>query len=329
MGFDAESGTLSCDSCGRQDNVAEFDDTYISHEFSTDETKEYQCDNCGAVVLTDQDTTATSCSFCGAGVVLADRLSGNLAPAKIIPFTISKQQAQEAFQKWCKNGRFTPDGFMTADRIKNITGMYVPFWIYDLHSDIQVEGVGTKVRTYTKGDYIYTETKYYDVSRELEIYHEKVPVDASEKMNDEIMDKLEPYHYKDLTVFKMPYLTGFLAEKFNYDVEELFPRAKDKINQYVQSFIQSTMSGYSTITRKNEHINTKQVKGHYVLFPVWMVYYDFEQQEHTFAMNGQTGKVVGKPPISKRKVFTWYTGIAAALFAVFKVAGSLIGGVWW
>ena len=29
-----------------------------------------------------------------------------------------------------------------------------------------------------------------------------------------------------------------------------------------------------------------------------MVYYDYDQSEHTFAMNGQTGKVVGKPPLS-------------------------------
>src|SRR5699024_11852653 len=68
-------------------------------------------------------TTATSCSFCGAAVVLLDRLTGKLAPGKVIPFAISKEEARKAFKKWCKNGRFTPPGFMTADRIKNITGM--------------------------------------------------------------------------------------------------------------------------------------------------------------------------------------------------------------
>src|SRR5690606_26207903 len=122
---------------------------FITTTFSEDEAKEYYCENCGAHVVTDADTTATHCSFCGAGVVLADRLSGDLAPAKVIPFTISKEEAIAAFKKWCKNGRLTPKGFMSADRIKKITGIYVPFWMYDLNSKAKVSALGTKVRTYT------------------------------------------------------------------------------------------------------------------------------------------------------------------------------------
>lgn len=329
MSFDAESGKLSCPSCGHQDDIEQLDDEFITKELSEDEAREYQCENCGAVVLTDQDTTATSCSFCGAGVVLGDRLTNKLAPAKVIPFTISKEEAQKAFKKWCKNGRFTPRGFMTADRIKNITGMYVPFWIYDLHSDIHVKAVGTKVRSYRRGDYIYTETKYFDVRRDLNAYYEKVPVDASEKMNDQTMDLLEPYDYKDLKAFNMAYLTGFLAEKYNFTDKELLPRAKQKIDDYIQSYIRSTMLGYSSISMKRKDIQTTQKKGSYVLFPVWMVYYDYEQHEHTFAMNGQTGKVIGKPPLSKGKVVSWFAGMSASLFVALKIAGSLIGGVWW
>jgi len=329
MSFDAESGKLSCPSCGHQDDIEQLDDEFITKELSEDEASEYQCENCGAVVLTDQDTTATSCSFCGAGVVLGDRLTNKLAPAKVIPFTISKEEAQKAFKKWCKNGRFTPRGFMTADRIKNITGMYVPFWIYDLHSDIHVKAVGTKVRSYRRGDYIYTETKYFDIRRDLNAYYEKVPVDASEKMNDQTMDLLEPYDYKDLKAFNMAYLTGFLAEKYNFTDKDLLPRAKQKIDDYIQSYIRSTMLGYSSISMKRKDIQTTQKKGSYVLFPVWMVYYDYEQHEHTFAMNGQTGKVIGKPPLSKGKVVSWFAGMSASLFVALKIAGSLIGGVWW
>src|SRR5699024_8728329 len=107
MAFDAESGKLSCQSCGQQDNIEDFSDDYVSTAFSEDEAKEYQCQNCGAVIITEAESTATRCSFCGAGVVLSDRLSGMLKPKKVIPFTISKAEAREAFRKWCKNGRLT------------------------------------------------------------------------------------------------------------------------------------------------------------------------------------------------------------------------------
>ncbi|HLR34578.1 MAG TPA: TFIIB-type zinc ribbon-containing protein [Tissierellales bacterium] len=329
MAFDSESGKLSCHSCGRKDNIEDFSDKFITTSFSDDEAKEYHCENCGATIITEAETTATTCSFCGAGVVLADRLSGAMAPAKVIPFTISKKEAMEAFKTWCKNGRLTPNGFITADRIKNITGIYVPFWLYDLNSKVQVNALCTKVRTYTRGDYIYTETRYYNVYRDINLDYVKVPIDASEKMDDELMDKLEPYHYDKLKDFKTPYLAGYIAEKYDYDEKNLLPRAKGKIQSYIESYIRSTITGYSSVKYRNKQIDTRKKHAYYTLLPVWMVYYDFDKSEHTFAMNGQTGKVVGKPPISYAKVAKWFGGIAGATFITLKVLSFIIGGELW
>lgn len=329
MVFDSESGMLACPSCNRQENIEELPEQYIVSTFSEEETKEYNCENCGAVLITEVETVATMCSFCGAGVVIADRVTADLAPTKVLPFKISKAEAQRAFQKWCRNGLLTPKGFMTADRIKNITGMYVPFWLYDLNNDVKVDAVCTKVRTYTRGDYIYTETRYYKAYRHLNLDYLKVPVDASEKMDDTLMDRLEPFPYNELKSFKTPYLAGFIAEKYNYDDEELFPRAKQKISKYIDSYIRSTFANYSSTSIKNKHIKTNNLNSRYVLLPVWIVVYDFNKMEHTFAMNGQTGKIVGKPPISKRKVAYWFSGIASSTLLILKIASFAMGGGFW
>lgn len=327
MAFAPESGKLVCDSCGRQDNVEDFPKEFISNVFTENEAVEYHCKNCGAVIITDIDTTATTCSFCGAGVVLADRLSGDLGPAKIIPFTISKEQAMKAFKAWCKNGLLTPIGFMTANRVKSITGMYVPFWLYNLNSKVNIDAICTKVKSYSRGDYIYKETSYYNVHRNINLNYLKVPVDASEKMNDQLMDRLEPYDYSQLKNFNIPYLAGYISEKYNYDDKQLFPRAKSKIEQYVESYIRTTISQYTTISYKNKNIDTKQKHAYYTLLPVWMLCYHYNRSEYTFAMNGQTGKVVGKPPISPKKIAAWFTGIGATVFIVLEIASWIIGGV--
>ncbi|NMA84987.1 MAG: TFIIB-type zinc ribbon-containing protein [Epulopiscium sp.] len=326
MVFDSESGMLSCPSCGRKDKIEGFSKEFITATFSEEDAKEYHCKNCGAVLITDADTTATTCSFCGAGVVLGDRLSGALAPAKVIPFAISKEEAMKAFRSWCKRGLLTPKGFMTADRVKSITGMYVPFWLYDMNSQVQVNATCTKVRSYTRGDYIYTETKYYDVYRDINLSYIKVPVDASEKMNDKLMDKLEPYQYDQLKDFNTPYLAGYIAEKYNYTDKELLPRITSRIEKYVDTYIRSTITGYSSVRYKNKQINTKHQHAYYTLLPVWMVCYDYKQSEHTFAMNGQTGKIVGTPPISFGKVAAWFSGITGTTFIAIKLASWMMGG---
>jgi DNA-directed RNA polymerase subunit RPC12/RpoP len=308
------------------ENFEEEQYTNNSSTFSGAEATQYMCNNCGAVIITDADTTATTCSFCGAPVVLGDRLSGSLSPSKVIPFTISKQEAQEAFKKWCRKGLLTPKGFMSADRIKSITGIYVPFWLYDLKGMGQMHADCTKVRSYTRGDYIYTETDHFNVFRSADLTYLKVPVDASEKMNDKLMDKLEPFDYSNLKDFNMPYLAGYIAEKYNYTDKDLFPRVNERIEGYVQSYLRETINGYATTSVTNLNIRVLPKQADYTLLPVWMVCYDYKDSEHIFAMNGQTGKIVGKPPLSKGKIFSWFGGITAASFVVIKIIALLMGG---
>lgn len=353
MVFDSQSGKLKCESCGRQDNIDtmseaepsqstqvppdsepeepvgdfdEFEEHTSTNTFGENEAAEYQCNNCGAVIIADADTTATACSFCGAPVMLSDRLSGSFAPSLVIPFSISKEQAQEAFKKWCRKGLLTPKDFMTADRIKHITGIYIPFWLYHLNGRGEVHGTATKVRTYTSGDYIYTETKYYDIYRKADLNFLNVPADASEKMDDTMMDKLEPFEYKDLKDFKIPYLAGYIAEKYNYTDKDLFPRVKARAEKYVKTYIDSTLTGYSSIHYDHSFTDVKQRDAHYSLLPVWMVCYDYRQAQHNFAMNGQTGKIVGTPPLSKGKMAAWFAGLAGASFLILKIIGILMGG---
>ncbi|NLY47680.1 MAG: TFIIB-type zinc ribbon-containing protein [Clostridiales bacterium] len=362
--YDAGSGMLKCGSCGRMDNIERMgggpepsDNEQISYEMDEDdkramenaydhdyedssnedepsyhavlnenEVSEYHCRNCGAVLLTDTHTTAIKCSFCGAGVVISDRLTGNLAPDCIIPFFISKEQAQEAFKKWCRKGLLTPSDFKVADRIKDITGLYVPFWLYDLNGKGEVEATCTRVRTYTMGEWVYKETKYYHVYRKVDLNYLKVPCDASKKMDDILMDKLEPYSYRDLKEFKMPYLAGYIAEKYDYNDEDLLPRVKNRVQSYVESYLRSTISGYSSVHINRMDINIKKKRSDYSLLPVWMVCYDYKKAEHIFAMNGQTGKIVGRPPISAGKVAAWFFGISGGCFLLLRIITAALGG---
>lgn len=140
------------------------------------------------------------------------------------------------------------------------------------------------------------------------------------------MDKLEPYQYSNLKEFNMPYLAGYIAEKYDYDDAALLPRVKDRVRSYVDQYIRSTIVGYSTVSIHRKDINIRQKQADYTLLPVWMVCYDYRQAEHNFAMNGQTGKIVGKPPISAGKVAAWFFGISGGTFLVLRLITLLSGG---
>ncbi|MFD2115870.1 TFIIB-type zinc ribbon-containing protein [Paenibacillus yanchengensis] len=329
MVYNSEIGMLYCASCGREEKIEQFAAKYKLEQEHDSSLQQFHCNSCGAELITDQLSAATVCSFCGSGVIIGERLAGKWSPDLVIPFTISKEEAIDAFRKWCRNGRFTPKGFMSANRIKAITGMYVPFWLYDLDNDVEVKARATRIRTYIQGDYQYTETQHYALYRKLKLNYSQVPIDASEKMNDSLMDKLEPFPYEQLKSFQVPYLAGFVAEKYSYNEDEMLPRADEKVKSYIDAYIQSTLGGFTTVSVTDNDVRRSVKHAKYALLPVWVLHYDYNQLEYTFAMNGQTGKVVGKPPISKGKIALWFGVSTTATLLIIKSISAFMGGGFW
>jgi len=343
MEFDAKTGQVLCQSCGftekaeNMPNPSEEKDTeafngnyedfvqQTRHDtFAEEAVVEYVCKNCGAVVMAGEETMATHCEFCGSPVILGDRLKGQLRPANVIPFKIPKKEAEEAFRKWCKNGLLTPNGFKDGSRVKEIVGIYIPFWLFDVKAYGEVNAHCTRVSSYERGDYIITETKHYDVFRKVDLDYGKIPADASQKMDDRMMDMLEPFSYEGLKKFQMPYLSGYIAEKYDFTDKELFPRVQERVKKYTEGFIRSTIKGYSTTNLTRQYLQQHQKKAEYTLLPVWMFCYDYKNAEHNFYMNGQTGKIIGKPPLDKKKILFWFLGISAGSYVLMAVLIGLI-----
>lgn len=334
MVFDSKTARLHCDSCGHSEVIEDyeaedfqpFEQHFHTSAFEGGEARQYQCNSCGAILLTDKDTTATTCSFCGSPVVLGDRLAGVLAPSKVIPFAISRKEAEAAFKKWCHHGMFMPRGFKQADRIKKLTGMYVPFWLYDVQGHGEAFAHCTRIHTYDEGDVTVTKTSHFNVYRKVDARYSNIPADASEKMPDSLMDRLEPFDYSNMKEFNTPYLAGFISEKYNYTDKEMFPRIQQRVTGYMKDYILSSIAGYSSVHILNCDCNIGQRSAEYVLFPVWMVYYDYDHSEYTFAMNGQTGKIAGRPPLSKAKVIGSAAVVTLALFIICRIITVLMGG---
>ena len=202
--------------------------------------------------------------------------------------------------------------------------MYVPFWMYDGEASGSAEFHATTVHKYTSGDYEVTEISHYDVRRAGSISFEKIPVDASSKMPDDYMDSIEPFNYADLKPFSTAYLPGFLADKYDVSVEDSRERADNRCAGSLVSALERTVSGYTSCNETSRDIHLKRGKVHYALLPVWILNTRWEGKDFLFAMNGQTGKLVGKLPVSTKRVVGLFAAIAALLIAISVTALLLL-----
>ncbi len=333
--FDGSKGELVCEYCGTHmsvDEMAKSGEKYDSivedetvQDESTIDVDGYKCQSCGAELLTDDKTTASVCSFCGSSAVIKGRLTGETMPAKIVPFAITKDKAQEIFKKWCKKGIFTPSMFKKSAFVEKMSGIYVPFWLYDYDAGCRMEAQATKVRRQRQGDYEITHTDHFRVEREGDASFALIPADASEKMPDKTMDLLEPYNYSDLKDFQMPYLSGFLSEKYSYDSNEMAPRVERRVRDYIYKEVRNTISGYSSVHVVSSGTRLKRKKATYTLLPVWMITYRYNNEDCILAINGQTGKQVGTLPKAKEKMLAWFGGIFAGVFGILMLLGGILG----
>lgn len=282
----------------------------------------FVCNSCGGELVTDSNTAATHCPYCDNPVVLAGRLSGDLKPDLVIPFQLDKEAAKEALRKHCSGKRLLPKSFYEESRLEEIKGVYVPFWLFDADVDAHINFKATKVRSWSDSNYTYTETSHYSVIRAGSLGFQRIPVDGSSKMPDDMMESIEPFDSGKAVDFQTAYLSGYLADKYDVTSEQSIARANTRIKHSTESLFRDTVNGYTSVNMVQSNVHTKNGTVKYALYPVWMLTTNWDGKKYTFAMNGQSGKFVGDLPMDKGAYWLWWaiwSGIlsAAAILILF------------
>ena len=289
-------------------------------EGETDGMNVYTCKSCGGEIVSDENTGATSCPYCGNPVILTERFRGALRPDMVIPFKLDKKAAKEAYYKHIKGRPLLPKVFRRENHIDEIKGIYVPFWLFDADVAADARYKATKVRVWSDSDYDYTETSYYSVDRSGNMSFVSVPVDGSSRMPDDLMESIEPYKVADAVEFQTAYLSGYLADKYDVDAQQSTDRARERMKESAQDVLRDTVKGYASVIPENTNVRISGGDAKYALYPVWILNTTWRGKKYIFAMNGQTGRMTGDLPVDNGAYTRWLLGLTA----VFSIAAYLV-----
>lgn len=207
MEFDSGSQKMKCPFCDTEVSIEEFEQEQKKNpeetrweagngaQWKEDEISGmavYSCQSCGGEITADKTTGATTCPFCGNRVVLKGQFEGELRPDYIIPFKLDKKAAKAAYYKHLEKKSFLPKVFSFENHIDEIVGVYVPFWLFDVDAQAYMTYNAERIRTWRQGNKEHTEHEYYHVDRAGGIEFEHVPTDCSRKMDDALMEAIEP-----------------------------------------------------------------------------------------------------------------------------------------
>lgn len=331
MVFDPTSGKLKCEFCDSLFAPEDVDASWKEKEANTagggghaslgpeDQMLAYSCSACGVELMADRTTAVMRCPYCGNQTIVPAQFSGQIRPDYIIPFAHTKKEAESKYLGYYEKRFLLPKSFKTGNHVQEIQGVYVPFWMFS-------------GRAYVDGRYLaYDESEdsdgnkirgpYYDEIRQGYIDFKNVPADASKRMDDDLMDSVEPYKLDGLKDFSMSYLPGFMAERFDVDEAECKVRAHNRAEGSISDQVRNTIKR-DGIDVKQEYFRYEGEETKYSLLPVWLLVTKWNDKTYKFAMNGQTGKMTGDLPVSAPKLL----GVTIPLFFILMILIMIFGG---
>ena len=343
LAYGAESGKLECASCQNTFDLESIEAMQIHEEAGSikfDRPTEtfdaieqaniqaYTCSSCGAELMTEGTTTATECPYCGSPTVLPDRIAGAVKPELVVPFTVTKEQAQEIFNGYFKGKPLLPNIFKDSrNRISDMRKLFVPYWLFDCDAHGSAVYNAEKRRTTRKGDWEIEHIDHYVARRSGSMSFENIPVDGSEKLDNKITESIEPYDFSKAVPFKPAVLAGSLADHADVDAEKCEERAVQRVENSLSDALRDTVTGYTHVSERSRNFSSDGGKVTPALMPVWLITTEKEKNIYTFAINGQTGALTCDVPADKKKSFFWGAGVFAGVMAVITLILALVDSI--
>lgn len=285
----------------------------------------YSCPSCGAEVFTDPTTAASFCFYCHNPVILSGRLDGALRPDAVIPFTVQKDEVEKKFLDWCKSKWFIRGDFHGSVQMEKLTGVYFPFWMTDSTCDCRLDAQGNQIRVWRVGDIEHTETSVFRIVRHADVSFDEFTLAAIDREDVKLANGVYPFDFSKAVDFSMAYLSGFQAEKRGLEAAQLKPEMEKDVKGFAEQIVEGTIGGYTGTVIQNRSTAVTNQNWKYLLLPVWAMTCQHGGKTYYYAVNGQTGKVCGRVPLSYGRLVAFAAGVAAASFVVLNLFWGLIG----
>jgi len=366
LSFLPGTSSLNCDFCGAANDfdekttiVEELDlATWLKQLESKHETHEQEqikCKNCGGEQTLPANLYASACIFCGTPLTSKSYAQRLIKPKSIVPFKITKAEAQDKWRGWIKGLWMAPNALKKyVQNDGGIKGLYVPYWTFDANTYSTYSGqrgdnrTESYSRTNSSGERVTqtrTVTDWMSVSGEVSYFHNDVLVsgtnnsanksasnagaeqalaqlgDVSRAISSSFSNKLRTWNTSELVPYQEEYISGFQAEAYSIGLSAAFATGKQQIESTVQSLVRQDIGGdqqrISSLNTQYSHLTFK-----HILLPMWMSAYLFKGKTYRFVVNGQTGEVEGESPKSGWKIFFLVAGILLVLFIFLVMFGG-------
>jgi predicted RNA-binding Zn-ribbon protein involved in translation (DUF1610 family) len=285
-----------------------------------------KCQSCQAITVFEPNRVAQRCDFCGSSALIPlEQVKAPIRPESLLEFKLSEAQVRERVRSWYGSRWFAPNALKSRAMTDTVHGLYIPYWTFDA----QVHADWTALSGY---HYYETETdsqgrpqsrrhtRWVPSAGSLDHFFDDELVAASKGVPAELLRKIEPFPTgTDLKPYNPGYLSGWVVEQYQIDLLGAAEHSREIMEAKTQSLCATQVPGD---THTNLSVNTgfSQQTFKHVLVPVWVLAYNYGSSRYQVVINGYTGAIAGKHPLSWIKITL---AVVAALVALVLLTNFL------
>ena len=340
--YSAAHKKIACEYCGYQEEIDRSNDKIVEQSlaeaaskieaFVPEEAgkKVFDCSNCGSRIMVESELIRINCGFCGSENVNLEAFEHRyIKPVGIIPFYISREEAEKLFAAWIKKGWFHPNKLKQLASLEHLHGIYIPFWTYDAQTESQWSGEAGYHYYETKTVYVdgkqetrqVRKTRWRRHSGQLRHFFDDILVVASKRLSQKDINPIMPYRLEELVNYDPRLMVNWEAELYDLEVDRGYKVADRIMDARIRQMCSAQLGGD---TQRNLRISSRkenQTFKHIVL-PLWICSYLYQNKVYHFFINGQTGKVRGQKPVSWIKIVSLILLFAAFIFGIYLLRES-------
>jgi DNA-directed RNA polymerase subunit RPC12/RpoP len=286
------------------------------------ERVEIGCDTCGAQLTLEQTERSVTCPYCASHAIIERPASQTPRPLFALGFKVNGADAAKRVARWIRSrGLFARSDFKRA-RVAETRGVYAPAYLYGAVADSSFSAeIGEEYTVVVKrGKTTTTETRteWCDLHGQHSCYLTDIIVSASRGIENDALEAIEPYNVGELRRYTPELITGWAAEEPSRGQDECFQLAHGEATTLAGRVLSAHMPG-DKHRALNHHTHLRDESIDLVLLPVWSfaARYHPEKEPVQILVNGQTGKVNGKVPLSVVKIVT------AVVLGLAAIAGGI------
>jgi hypothetical protein len=260
----------------------------------------------------DASAQTLRCPYCGSENLEKRDDVNSITASQVIRFKIDQADAQRRMRIWLGRGFWRPSDLAASSSIQKISGVYVPYWVFaaDTHTYWTADTGSTPMGA---------RSDWYPVSGENRSSYAGLLVGASSVLSPTETEAICPFDLSESVDASDTDLENAIVEQFTVPRKYARPLARQGLES---SETKTCAERYLTGRHRNLKVNVRieQLRSEPILFPVWVMAYQYRDQLYRILINGQTGEINGDAPFSKFKAFM----VASLVFLLMLVIFVMI-----